>query len=50
MYLYFGKDGKLKTKINHDAPPRQGGDLNVTVCLDMDFWDNKERWGVDGDK
>ena len=50
MYLYFGKDGKLKTKINHDAPPRQGGDLNVTVCLDMDFWDNKEKWGVDGDK
>lgn len=50
MYLYFGKDGKLKTKINHDAPPRQGGDLNVTVCLDMDFWDDKERWGVDGDK
>lgn len=50
MYLYFGKDGKLKTKINHDAPPRQGGDLNVTVCLDMDFWDDKEKWGVDGDK
>ena len=50
MYLYFGKDGKLKTKINHDAPPRQGGDLNVTVCLDMDFWDNEEKWGVDGDK
>lgn len=38
MYLYFDKDGVLKTKIDHGEKLRQGGDLHITVCLDYDFW------------
>ena len=38
MYLYFDKEGVLKTKIDHGEKLRQGGDLHITVCLDYDFW------------
>jgi len=38
MYLYFDKKGILKTKIDHGEPARQGNDLNITVCLDPDFF------------
>lgn len=38
MYLYFDRDGVLKTKIDHGEKLRQGGDLHITVCLDYDFW------------
>lgn len=43
MFLYFDKEGTLKTKIDHGEKLRQGGDMNVTVCLDTDFWSNKKR-------
>ena len=43
MFLYFDKEGTLKTKIDHGEKLRQGGDMNVTVCLDTDFWSNKNR-------
>lgn len=51
MFLYFDKNLTLKTKIDHGERPRQGSDLNITVCLDADFWtnpDNIKRWGVNG--
>lgn len=51
MFLYFDKNLTLKTKIDHGERPRQGSDLNITVCLDADFWTNPEniqRWGVNG--
>lgn len=38
MYLYFDRDGILKTKIDHGEKLRQGGDLHITVCLDYNFW------------
>ena len=43
MFLYFDKEGTLKTKIDHGEKLRQGGDMNVTVCLDTDFWSSKKR-------
>lgn len=43
MFLYFDKEGTLKTKIDHGEKLRQGGDMNVTVCLDTDFWSSKNR-------
>lgn len=51
MFLYFDKNLTLKTKIDHGERPRQGSDLNITVCLDADFWtdpDNIKIWGVNG--
>lgn len=51
MFLYFDKNLTLKTKIDHGERPRQGSDLNITVCLDADFWtdpENIQRWGVNG--
>lgn len=52
MFLYFDKKSlTLKTKIDHGERPRQGSDLNITVCLDADFWtdpENIQRWGVNG--
>ena len=51
MFLYFDKNLTLKTKIDHGERPRQGSDLNITVCLDADFWtdpENIKRWGVNG--
>lgn len=51
MFLYFDKNLTLKTKIDHGERPRQGSDLNITVCLDADFWtdpDNIKKWGVNG--
>lgn len=51
MFLYFDKNLTLKTKIDHGERPRQGSDLNITVCLDADFWtnpDNIQIWGVNG--
>ena len=38
MYLYFNKEGKLTTAIPHGEKVRQGGYLNITVCLDDDFF------------
>lgn len=48
MFLYFDKSLTLKTKIDHGERPRQGSDLNITVCLDADFWKDTEKWGVNG--
>lgn len=48
MFLYFDKYLTLKTKIDHGERPRQGSDLNITVCLDADFWKDTEKWGVNG--
>lgn len=51
MFLYFDKNLTLKTKIDHGERPRQGSDLNITVCLDADFWTDPENvkiWGVNG--
>ena len=51
MFLYFDKNLTLKTKIDHGERPRQGSDLNITVCLDADFWtnlDNIKKWGING--
>lgn len=48
MFLYFDKNLTLKTKIDHGERPRQGSDLNITVCLDADFWKDTEKWGVNG--
>lgn len=49
MFLYFDKKSlTLKTKIDHGERPRQGSDLNITVCLDADFWKDTEKWGVNG--
>lgn len=48
MFLYFDKNLTLKTKIDHGERPRQGSDLNITVCLDADFWEDTEKWGVNG--
>lgn len=48
MFLYFDKSLTLKTKIDHGERPRQGSDLNITVCLDADFWKDTKKWGVNG--
>ena len=49
MFLYFDKKSlTLKTKIDHGERPRQGSDLNITVCLDADFWKDTEKWGANG--
>lgn len=38
MYLYFNKKGNLTTAIPHGEKVRQGGYLNLVVCLDSDFF------------
>ena len=42
MYLYFNQEGDLTTNIPHGEILRQGSFLNITVCLDLDFFYNKE--------
>lgn len=47
MYLYFDKQGTLKTAIPHGQPVRQGSDLHLVVCLDPDFFSDpvtKDNW------
>lgn len=41
MYVYYNKEGKLKTIIPHGAPVRQGDDLDLYVCFDADYFDDK---------
>lgn len=49
MFLYFDKQGTLKTAIPHGKPVRQGDDLQLVVCLDSDFFTDvvtKDNWSL----
>lgn len=49
MFLYFDKQGTLKTAIPHGNPVRQGDDLQIVVCLDSDFFVDpvtKDNWSL----